>query len=348
MFWPVNSEASDRTTPTRPRLRRRDMRASAASGEGALAQKNRMRTHPFSTIEGMTAYVRQSAPTAGTSATVRICRRARFCSILGDAPRGYVVPLPARGKIPNAVRRSAARRLALDQVSPDYPEERLERAPTLFEELAGAEEGALMTRVFFSSWRPVYRPAGGMLRRARRNHLLGPTGNPPSIVPGPFLAYLSPGPASTVLPYRRQDWPGPASGIDQDAGTLPSDAVVNAFSTAPFEVTFRPPDDGGDIYAVRADGPAVALKTKDGGVPKDIFFCGDNWILWGADVGPDWRSVTANIYQAPGASCRPQKRTGPAYTRYIEATIDVPFIGLQTRTRAIDTPSSTSTMTDPR
>jgi len=95
-----------------------------------------------------------------------------------------------------------------------------------------------MTRVFFSSWRPVYRPAGGMLRRARRNHLLGPTGNPPSIVPGPFLAYLSPGPASTVLPYRRQDWPGPASGIDQDAGTLPSDAVVNAFSTAPFEVTF--------------------------------------------------------------------------------------------------------------
>ena len=37
MFWPVNSEASDRTTPTRPRLRRRDMRASAASGEGALA-----------------------------------------------------------------------------------------------------------------------------------------------------------------------------------------------------------------------------------------------------------------------------------------------------------------------
>jgi len=145
-----------------------------------------------------------------------------------------------------------------------------------------------MTRVFFSSWRPVYRPAGGMLRRARRNHLLGPTGNPPSIVPGPFLAYLSPGPASTVLPYRRQDWPGPASGIDQDAGTLPSDAVVNAFSTAPFEVTFRPPDDGGDIYAVRADGPAVALKTKDGGVPKDIFFCGDDWILWGADVGPDW------------------------------------------------------------
>jgi len=80
-----------------------------------------MRTYPFSTIEGMTAYVRQSAPTAGTSATVRICRRARFCSILGDAPRGYVVPLPARGKIPNAVRRSAARRLALDQVSPGLP-----------------------------------------------------------------------------------------------------------------------------------------------------------------------------------------------------------------------------------
>jgi len=88
---------------------------------------------------------------------------------------------------------------------------------------------------------------------------------------------------------------------------------------------------------VRADGLAVALKTKDGGVPKDIFFCGDNWILWGADVGPDWHSVTANIYQAPEASCRPQKRTVPAYTRYIEATIDVPFIGLQTGTRAIDT-----------
>jgi hypothetical protein len=33
----------------------------------------------------------------------------------------------------------------------------------------------------------------------------------------------------------------------------------------------------------------------------------------------------------------PQKRTGPAYTQYIEATINVPFIGLQTGTRAIDT-----------
>lgn len=107
---------------------------------------------------------------------------------------------------------------------------------------------------------------------------IGAYGSPPSIVSGPFLAYLSPGPASTVLPYRRQDWPGPGSGLDQDAGTLPSGAVVNAFSTAPFEVTFRPPGDGGDIYAVRADGPVVALKTKDGGVPKDIFFCGDNWI----------------------------------------------------------------------
>ena len=165
----------------------------------------------------------------------------------------------------------------------------------------------------------------------------GAYGTPPKIVSGPFLAYLSPGPASTVLPYRRQDWPGPGSGLDQDAGTLPSGAVVNAFSTAPFEVTFRPPGDGGDIYAVRADGMAVALKTKDGGVPRDIFFCGDNWILWGADVGPDWHSVTANIYQAPGASCRPQKRGGPAYTQYIEATIEVPFIGLQTGTRAIDT-----------
>ena len=53
----------------------------------------------------------------------------------------------------------------------------------MFEELAGAEEGALMTRVFFSSWRPVYRPAGGMLRRARRNHLLGPTAIPPALFP---------------------------------------------------------------------------------------------------------------------------------------------------------------------
>src|SRR6516164_6937479 len=165
----------------------------------------------------------------------------------------------------------------------------------------------------------------------------GAYGGPPRIVSGPFLAYLSPGPASTVLPFRRQDWPGPGSGLDQDAGTLSSGAVVNAFSTAPFEVTFRPPGDGGDISAARADGPAVALKTKDGGVPRDIFFCGDSWILWGADVGTDWHSITANIYQAPGASCRPRKRTGPAYTQYIEATIGVPFIGLQTGTRAIDT-----------
>src|SRR6516225_7411497 len=73
---------------------------------------------------------------------------------------------------------------------------------------------------------------------------VGAYGTPPKIVSGPFLAYLSPGPASTVLPYRRQDWPGPGSGLDQDAGTLPSGAVVNAFSTAPFEVTFRPPGDG--------------------------------------------------------------------------------------------------------
>jgi hypothetical protein len=166
---------------------------------------------------------------------------------------------------------------------------------------------------------------------------VGAYGRPPSIVSGPFLAYLSPGPASTVPPYRKQDWPGPGSGIDQDAGTLPSNAVVNAFSTAPFEVTFRPPRDGGDIYALRADGSAVAIKTKDGGVPKDIFFCGDSWILWGADVGPAWHSVIANIYQASAASCQPQKRTSPAYTQYIEAIINVPFIGVRTGTQAIDT-----------
>jgi hypothetical protein len=210
-------------------------------------------------------------------------------------------------------------------------------AQGMFEELAGVEEGTLMARVFSLLLAAFLAACGQDSPPPPAQPSIGAYGSPPSIVSGPFLAYLSPGPASMVLPYRRQDWPGPGSGLDQDAGTLPSGAVVNAFSTAPFEVTFRPPGDGGDIYAVRADGPVVALKTKDGGVPKDIFFCGDNWILWGADVGPDWHSVTANIYQARGASCQPPKRTGPAYTRYIEATINVPFIGLQTGTRAIDT-----------
>jgi len=46
----------------------------------------------------------------------------------------------------------------------------------------------------------------------------GAYGGPPRIVSGPFLAYLSPGPASTVLPYRRQDWPGPGSGMSRTPG----------------------------------------------------------------------------------------------------------------------------------
>jgi len=161
-------------------------------------------------------------------------------------------------------------------------------------------------------------------------------GGPPSIVFGPFDAYLAPGSAATVLPYRKRDWPGPGDGMEQDAGQLPSGAVVNAFSTAPFG-TLRLPDDGGDIYAMLASGVAAALKTKDGGVPADIYFCGDYWVLWGADVGPTWHSAVAKIYQAPSASCRPVSRTVPAYTRYIETTIDAPFRGLQQGMRPLDT-----------
>ena len=162
------------------------------------------------------------------------------------------------------------------------------------------------------------------------------SGGPPTIVLGGFDAYLSPVSAAPVLPYRKRDWPGPGDGIEQDAGQLPSGAVVNAFSTAPFG-TLRLPDDGGDIYATLASGVVAALKTKDGGVPADIYFCGDNWVLWGADVGPTWHSTVANIYQAPSAACRPAARTAPAYTQYIEATIDVPFKGLEPNVRPIDT-----------
>ena len=162
------------------------------------------------------------------------------------------------------------------------------------------------------------------------------SGGPPSIVFGPFDAYLAPVSAATVLPYRKRDWPGAGDGMEQDAGQLPSGAVVNAFSTAPFG-TLRLPDDGGDIYAMLASGVVAALKTKDGGVPADIYFCGDYWVLWGADVGPTWHSTVTNIYQAPSASCRPVSRTAPAYTRYIENTIDVPFRGLQQGMRPLDT-----------
>jgi hypothetical protein len=162
------------------------------------------------------------------------------------------------------------------------------------------------------------------------------SGNPPIVVSSPFDAYLTPGSAATVLPYRKRDWPGPGDGIEQDAGQLPNGAVVNAFSTAPFG-TVRLPDDGGDIYAVLASGTAVVLKTKDGGVPADIYFCGDNWVLWGADVGPIWHGTVANIYQAPSASCQPVSHISAAYTQYIETTIDVPFVGLQHGTQSIDT-----------
>jgi hypothetical protein len=162
------------------------------------------------------------------------------------------------------------------------------------------------------------------------------SGGPPTVVSGPFDAYLSPGSAAAVLRYRKRDWPGPDDGIEQDADQLPNGAVVNAFSTAPFG-TFRLPDDGGDIYAVLASGAAVDLKTKDGGVPADIYFCGDNWVLWGADVGPTWHSTVANIYQAPSASCRTVSPTAPAYTRYIEVSIAVPFMDLRKDTQSIDT-----------
>jgi hypothetical protein len=50
-----------------------------------------MRPYWFLTIDGMTACVRQGAPTAGTWETVRIRRRARFSSIFGGSPRGYIV-----------------------------------------------------------------------------------------------------------------------------------------------------------------------------------------------------------------------------------------------------------------
>lgn len=66
-------------------------------------------------------------------------------------------------------------------------------------------------------------------------------------------------------------------------------------------------------------------------------FCGDNWVLWGADVGPIWHETVANIYQATFASCQPVSHASRAHTQYIEATIDVPFMALQHGTRSIDT-----------
>src|SRR5215831_16459606 len=36
------------------------------------------------------------------------------------------------------------------------------------------------------------------------------------------------------LPWRKEDWPGPGSGIMQDSIWLTSGGILNAFSTAPF------------------------------------------------------------------------------------------------------------------
>lgn len=54
---------------------------------------------------------------------------------------------------------------------------------------------------------------------------------------------------TTPLTFRRLDWPGAYSGIISDNVLDPSSgAVISTFKTAPFDGSFNPPNDGGDVY----------------------------------------------------------------------------------------------------
>ena len=84
---------------------------------------------------------------------------------------------------------------------------------------------------------------------------------------------------TTPLAFRRLDWPGAYSGIISDNVLDPSTgAVISTFKTTPFDGTFNPPNDGGDVYmndsnVHRIGDAAIAVKTQTGSLTP-IYFVG--------------------------------------------------------------------------
>jgi hypothetical protein len=152
-----------------------------------------------------------------------------------------------------------------------------------------------------------------------------------------------------ALPWRKHDWGGVGGPV---TGWQASDAVLAERSGVPFvDQTFdfgapaadnagRPTafhrfdtNDGGDAIMIVGD-TASAFLTQDGGTPGLQWFVGPrcsepgrgryvSWFLFKADVGPEWRSVVAELNDLPKDVC--PERFNRAFTRYRRVVEDFPF-----------------------
>jgi hypothetical protein len=161
-----------------------------------------------------------------------------------------------------------------------------------------------------------------------------PDGSPPSDCDNPTTETVS-----TLLKWRKRDWPGYGSGEMSDSVTEAGNPsiVISPFSTSPFRA-FTPPNDGGDVYGLDGgSGTAVALKTRDGSLSADLYFVGLNcggtgWLLFPTTLAAGaWNFTLAKVGQSSSpAACAPLSF---AYTRYRLETVQVEFIMLGTRTK---------------
>jgi hypothetical protein len=98
------------------------------------------------------------------------------------------------------------------------------------------------------------------------------------------------------------------------------------------------PSNGGDVLVVTSNNWIKVIATSDAGRPGRVYyFVGPGqgmpadgrvggWVIAGPDLGSSWNSVVCWISQSIDDPYHPIGGVSPAYTRYILADINVPYL----------------------
>ena len=144
-------------------------------------------------------------------------------------------------------------------------------------------------------------------------------------------ADAAPQTATTPMVWRRHDWPAPIGYQIEDSFIGASGAPQTIWSYPPFGAFNAKNGDGGEIYAISANGDATISETQDGGRPGVMQHfvgsrcAGTGWLIFKSNppLGA-WASAIAILSDSEDANACPP--LGQAYTRWRLETVLIPFV----------------------
>lgn len=139
-----------------------------------------------------------------------------------------------------------------------------------------------------------------------------------------------------TMVMRRADWPPPTGYMDQDAYLGPS-GPQTIWSYAPHGPFIATNGDGGEVYAIEADGTVRISATQDGGTPYLQGFYGANcgatgWMAFRPDAPTgSWATLIATLKdQEVPSGCPILGYFGlgwsKSFTRYRLENVTLPFV----------------------